>query len=227
MRSAADFCSADKRKLSGGGSRMKVGVRQPSSTASARKCASIASAVGQSSCRSADISSKVMKASNTCVEEMIRRTCSDAISTAAISRSRSERSSESMMARRTSCSWWRGICSSSSCRITSITSAESKYSSTRSASLALNSSTLAGGLVWSLLDAVNVLLFRLAFTTSGGSGSGPLPFHSTTYLVPAACSSSAAARADGRSLSRPPRALLARNVASGTALAAGIVCRPL
>mmetsp|Transcript_5875 Transcript_5875/g.18447 ORF Transcript_5875/g.18447 Transcript_5875/m.18447 type:complete len:264 (-) Transcript_5875:40-831(-) len=215
-RLATSTCCCVSRTERGGGSRMNVGVRQPSRTASARKCASMPSARGLSSRMSAAVSSRTMKASKTCADEMIRRTCSDEIRTAAISRSRSERSSESTIARRTSWSWCLGLCSSSSCRTTSITSAESKYSRTRSMTLALNSSSDAGGRVCRRLDAVNTVFSTLAFTTSGGSGSGPSPFHSTIYFVPAGWSSRVA-DADGRSSSRP--FVAPRNWARGTACA--------
>mmetsp|Transcript_16949 Transcript_16949/g.43812 ORF Transcript_16949/g.43812 Transcript_16949/m.43812 type:complete len:297 (+) Transcript_16949:1288-2178(+) len=170
--------------LSGGGSRMKVGVRQPSSAASARKCASIWSAVGVSSMRSVAVSRSAMNASKTCCEETMRRTWSEDMRTATISRSRSERSSERIIERRTSWSCCRGIRSSSSWRITSITSAESKYSRTRTFTFALNSSRVAGGWVYNGLVALNVVRCSFALRTSSGMGSGPLPSHATVYFVP-------------------------------------------
>mmetsp|Transcript_11001 Transcript_11001/g.32681 ORF Transcript_11001/g.32681 Transcript_11001/m.32681 type:complete len:296 (-) Transcript_11001:13-900(-) len=209
--------------LSGGGSRMKVGVRQPSSTASARKCASILSAEGQSSTRSSADSSSVMNASKTWLEEMMRRTWREEMSTATISRSRLVRSKERMMDRRTSWSCWRGMRSSSSWRMTSMTSAESKYSRIMSATLALNSSTVAGGCVCRRLLAVKVFLFSSALMTSGGKGSGSRPFHAITYLVPFSPGGSPATGADGRLSAAPSTAAPSRNLARGMGLLAAMV----
>mmetsp|Transcript_1002 Transcript_1002/g.3154 ORF Transcript_1002/g.3154 Transcript_1002/m.3154 type:complete len:315 (+) Transcript_1002:981-1925(+) len=114
MPSASLRASGVRLTLSGGGSAMKVGVRQPSSTASARKCESMPGAAGQSMARSAAPSRSWMKAWKTWLEETMRRVCSAATSTATISRSRSVRSRDRMMARRTSWSWHRGMRSSSS-----------------------------------------------------------------------------------------------------------------
>lgn len=143
--SAMDRASSVSFTLSGGGSRMKVGVRQPSRTASARKCDSMGPAAGQSKEMSAAPSRSSMNAEKTWFDESTRRVCNAEMSTATISRSRSVRSRERMIARRTSWSWWRPMRSSSSCLMTSITSAESKYSRIMSTALALNSSTLDTG----------------------------------------------------------------------------------